>query len=165
MAGRKPLCQVCGEAPVQYQITEARGNEVKTVGICKACAEKRGIRHEDGTITVDVKGMMASLAPPAKAPRRRAASACPACGWTLADLERAGRLGCPACYEAFGRALEPIVRKVQAGPQHRGLVPHRFAAQADEIRRLRDDLDAAVREERYEDAARIRDLLRVRGGR
>jgi protein arginine kinase activator len=163
---RKKLCQVCGENPVQYQITEARGKEVRTIGVCRECAEKRGIRHEDGTIMVDLKGVMNSLAGPAGRPRRRPAGvACGACGTTLAEFERTGRLGCPRCYEAFARELEPVIRKVQAGPQHRGLVPARLAAEADEIRRLRTDLDAAVREERYEDAARIRDLLRIHGAR
>lgn len=164
---RRKVCQICGENPIQYQITEARGEEVRTVGVCRACAEKRGIRHEDGTIVVDLKGVMHSLAAPAPGrPRRRPAGvACGACGTTLAEFERTGRLGCPACYEAFARELEPVIRKVQAGPQHRGLVPARLAAEAEEIRRLRADLDEAVREERYEDAARIRDLLRLRGAR
>lgn len=160
---RKGTCQVCGENPVQYQITEAHGKEVRTIGICRACAEERGIRHEHGTITVDVKGVMQSFRPPApEGRRRRAGIACGTCGATLSDFERTGRLGCPACYAAFARELEPVVRKVQLGPHHRGLSPARFSGEAEAIGRLRADLDVAVREERYEDAARLRDLLRLR---
>ena len=163
---KKTVCQVCGENPVQYQITEARGKEVRTVGICRECAETRGIRHENGTITVDVKGVMTSFSPTGAAPRRRRAGvACGACGTTLTEFERTGRLGCAACYEAFARELEPVVRKIQSGPQHRGLVPARLSEEMEHVRRLRGDLDVAVREERYEDAAKIRDQLKVRGAR
>ncbi|HEY8449100.1 MAG TPA: UvrB/UvrC motif-containing protein, partial [Bacillota bacterium] len=57
---------------------------------------------------------------------------------------------------------EPIVRRVHGSTRHVGKVAGRGGA--DNLRRraeaLRSELQRAVEEERYEDAARLRDQLR-----
>lgn len=52
---------------------------------------------------------------------------CPLCGMRPEDYKRLGRLGCDACYEAFNRQLQPIIRDMHPGIAHAGKHPKRPA--------------------------------------
>ena len=74
-----------------------------------------------------------------------------------------GRLGCPSCYTVFQTALEPLLEKIHGGTRHVGKAPDESSA-VDRSRErrlvaLRRELQAVVREERYEEAAGLRDRL------
>lgn len=92
--------------------------------------------------------------------------ACPHCGITLGDIQRAGKLGCPHDYLVFGETLSQVIAVSQAGAQrHVGKVPEGapaetrravLQARVDEIQRR---LDGAVFREDYERAAEYRDEI------
>lgn len=94
---------------------------------------------------------------------------CPHCGFTQRDFERLGRLGCPRCHEFFAPLLSPLLRRMHRGVVHLGKVPGGALTQDSLAAReayLVAQLEAAVRYERFEDAAEIRDhlqALRARG--
>lgn len=83
---------------------------------------------------------------------------CPSCGFTAEHLRKTGRLGCPQCYESFRGMLEDVLSDCQKGSTHSGKVPHSMRG----LRRknLESALDEAVRDERFEDAAELRDQLK-----
>ena len=88
-------------------------------------------------------------------PDHRAADAvCPVCGLSRGDLRARRRLGCPRCFETFETDVRTFLSaQVPAAPRS-GEDPdealrHRAAD------RLRRELDHAIREERFEDAARL----------
>lgn len=103
---------------------------------------------------------------------------CPDCGHTLADFKAKGRLGCPACYVFFKNQIGPLLQHCHEGSlQHAGKVPpaqdvvseiaDAVAAKAGEREMIQNSLDAlqkkmdaAVKEERYEDAGRVRDQIK-----
>ena len=88
---------------------------------------------------------------------------CPACGLSREDFEEHGRLGCPQCYDAFGSAIVPLLRKLHLGGGHLGKIPRRALidrAVNDRIRRLKVRMEKAVSMERYEDAARFRNEIK-----
>lgn len=93
----------------------------------------------------------------------QATISCPACGLRLAEFRQKGMLGCPECYRAFGRSLQGIIQRAQAGSvHHRGKSPRRQGATVDrqlELGRLVKDLEDAVASEQFERAAEIRDQL------
>ncbi|MFH1067792.1 MAG: UvrB/UvrC motif-containing protein [bacterium] len=82
---------------------------------------------------------------------------CPVCGFTSEDVRKTGRLGCPECYEAFSAMLQEVLNDCQKGPRHSGKAP----AKMQNVRkdRLEKELRKAIAEERFEDAAKIRDQL------
>jgi protein arginine kinase activator len=105
-------------------------------------------------------------------------AACPDCGITYPEFRARGRLGCPRDYEFFAAELGPLMASIhQGGTQHRGRAPSRRRAETpamepvapppppvpptpeDPATALRRSLDEAVAEERYEDAAALRDRL------
>jgi len=77
------------------------------------------------------------------------------------DFKKTSRLGCPACYEAFAEELTPLLAAVHKGTHHIGKVPAGAAHDSPaEIVALQKQLNEAVAGERYEEAARLRDVIR-----
>jgi len=87
---------------------------------------------------------------------------CPTCGFSLRDWKRTGRFGCSDCYEAFAEKIEPALKRLHTDSVHRGKIPRRAYSQSlveNRIKDLQRQLDDAVKEERFEDAAATRDLM------
>ncbi len=87
---------------------------------------------------------------------------CEQCGFTQGDFKKQGRFGCPACYEAFKSVIEPMLDGMHKGTRHVGKVPRRSLDSRlikDRIAKLEQELAEAIKTERYEDAARIRDEI------
>ena len=91
------------------------------------------------------------------------ASACENCGMTHAEFRRHGILGCPGCYQAFEKQLEPLISRAQGGATHHsGHVPDRHSGHLDrqlQRSRLLKQLNEAIATEQYERAAKIRDSI------
>jgi protein arginine kinase activator len=88
---------------------------------------------------------------------------CPDCGITYAEFRNQGRLGCPHDYEVFAEPLAEVLEKVHGATEHLGKLPHRAGADLTEQRQLmqlRRQLQEAVENEKYEEAARLRDLIK-----
>ncbi len=113
--------------------------------------------------------------------------ACPHCGMTYNEFLKFSRFGCGDCVHTFGFLLDDYLKKIQAGCEHNGKVycgretvhipeidltmfspevvpevvvnvPERVLTEEDE---LRERLSAAIAAEEFEEAARIRDQIRV----
>jgi protein arginine kinase activator len=89
--------------------------------------------------------------------------ACAECGMTFAQFRRDGTLGCPACYESFGKHLSAMIERAQSGATHHcGKRPHNAGTSLDNQARmstLMRELNSAVAAEQYERAAELRDTL------
>ena len=91
------------------------------------------------------------------------ALACPACGFTQADFKKTGRLGCPVCYDTFAEGLSGLLKAMHRRTTHTGKIPARLKRSIEmgaRVSQLKRDLDKAVMEENYENAAEIRDQLK-----
>ena len=90
--------------------------------------------------------------------------ACPHCGFTLEQFGKEAVLGCPKDYEVFEKSLTPLIAKAQSGKAtHCGKVPSRIPTDSKkqmELMNLRQQLDAAVKAEDYELAAKLRDKIK-----
>ena len=89
---------------------------------------------------------------------------CPRCGETYAEFQKSGMLGCAACYQAFRKELTPLITRVQGRTQHAGRRPpvsEEEQARQTLMEDLRARMEAAVAEENFEEAARLRDELRA----
>lgn len=154
-----PMCDLCKAAPAAIQFVEQRGAETRKISICHACAAKQGISHDGSSLTFNLPSILAAMSAivqPEEEP------VCESCGMTGAQFREGGRLGCAKCYEAFESILKPIIKRTQSGVSHRGLVPARLASamEQSELPELKKRLEQCVREEKYEEAARLRDRIR-----
>lgn len=86
------------------------------------------------------------------------------CGKTLRELRQDGRAGCAACYHTFADVLEPYIRRVQGADSHIGSIPQVAQTAHDPLESLKDKLQEAIKNECYEEAARLRDEIRRQEG-
>ncbi len=90
--------------------------------------------------------------------------ACSDCGMTIAQYKEIGLLGCPTCYETFHEEIKNIIANVQDNQTHHiGRAPSQSNTVLNRhllIRRLLKQLESAVNQEEYEQAADLRDQLR-----
>lgn len=92
---------------------------------------------------------------------------CDKCKTTYDEFLQRGRFGCSSCYKSFKHELGKTLRGIQGAEAHTGKRPKDFMSQADNIlkglseeEKLTFELQKAIEKEEYEEAARLRDLIR-----
>ncbi len=112
------------------------------------------------------------------------AKKCPACGATFSDIAESGRVGCADCYDSFAEQLAPSIIRTHGRVSHVGKHPsgavssekadsakakpnvkqNDSAAAVNEkqtkIAELKAQLKKAIETEQYEEAARLRDIIK-----
>ena len=150
-------CQIC-DSPATFHLTDVAGGTKRELHLCERCARARDLIPDPPGPQIDLKALMGLLTGPLVSPAAAAPAppaACAACGMSAAEFKAAGRLGCPHDYDALRPALEPLLERIHRAPAHAGKAPR--AARARDLKRR---LGAAVAAEDYEEAARLRDLIR-----
>ena len=103
---------------------------------------------------------------------RDVSARCPTCGTTWDRLKTDGRAGCSGCYAAFRTELNDVMTRLQRGGQHLGKTPKaagKRRRRLDHLRQRRDHqlqllqnrLKEAVASEQYEEAATLRDKIKI----
>lgn len=150
-------CDFC-ENPATVHMTEIKSGEKTQMHLCEFCAKQM---HSGGSAG-GVQKVLTGLAPTAVS--TGAKLTCPQCGMTYAEFKQHGRFGCAHDYEVFGKELDPLFRRIHQSTGYCGKTPDGRVVDArqaeDALREAREKLRRAISEERYEDAARLRDELR-----
>lgn len=151
------LCQNCGERPARISITQIINSKKTEIHLCHQCAQQGG--HGDSVFPLHT--MLAGLVDWTEtyAPNK----SCPKCGMTETQLRQRGKFGCEGCYNTWSPWAEKIVSSVQGRSAHTGKFPHSVGTQVKierELDQLKKELAAAIHQERFEDAAKIRDRIR-----
>jgi protein arginine kinase activator len=155
---RDVKCEVCKKNDATVHLKQAADGKVKECHLCEACAAEKGFDVAAPMALTDfLFGMEVQQDTPA-APGEPEVT-CAACGMRTSDFRKRSRLGCPRCYETFSADLEPMLAGIQKGTWHTGKVPERQKLSA-EIASTRKLLDEAVEIQNFEEAAKLRDLLR-----
>lgn len=153
-------CDLCGK-PASVHLTQIVNAKMHKVDLCEACAQAKGVTDPGGFSLADLL-MKASLSPEASAGGVSGAGECPECGFTPGDFKKHGRFGCPRCYQTFSGLVAPMLDNMHKGTRHAGKVPEkalRRRSLAERVAELETQLGEAIKAERYEDAARLRDGL------
>lgn len=189
----KMLCQICNKNPATIHIQEIVNGKMQTLNLCLSCAGKKSLAHAmfDGMDLSDIlQSLEQNLAdfgiigPDKKmtALKRdeQEKTTCPVCSWDSDQFHKTGRLGCPACYEAFADELKSLMPKLHRSSVHTGklpaVCPESCATEKtsidsiakhlldekhtrNELEVLEQDLKESVRREEYELAAELRDKI------
>ena len=95
---------------------------------------------------------------------------CKTCNSTLSDFNKTGLFGCPDCYDTFAEEIIPVLQKTQPAVSHKGNVPvNKEQAPEDKeknekLQSLQEELKKMISEEKYEEAAKIRDEIKAMKG-
>jgi len=152
-------CQICG-AQANVHLTQIIGGKMQKIDLCDKCAKEKGVADPTGFSLADMLlGLGASENMRAGNPEELQ---CPECGFSQQDFKKTGRLGCPTCYETFNEGLQLILKDMHKDVVHKGKIPAKLQKSKvyqTRILELQTDLQEAVRAEKYELAAALRDQI------
>jgi len=153
-------CQLCSN-PATIHLTEIVDSQKKEIHLCQACAESQNlVQKQELNLPAILQSLIGQhLGQPADVLARLT---CPACGIRYMEFRAQGRLGCPHDYNVFRVGLEPLLQRIHRATRHVGKAPSRVVPAERHAERveLRRRLQAAIEAEAYEEAARLRDLLK-----
>jgi protein arginine kinase activator len=153
-------CQFCSK-PATVHLTDIVNQQKKELHLCQSCAEQQQLlKHQELNLPAILQSLIGQHL---GLTDELARLTCPACGIKYMEFRAQGRLGCPHDYAVFRTGLEPLLLRLHRSVRHAGKCPRRPPPGPErqaEVRELRRRLRAAVEAEAYEEAARLRDLLR-----
>lgn len=156
------LCQNCKQTNATVHLTDIQpSGEPVERHLCEVCASQEGVTmkpHEPAN------QMLEKFVKLGAGMQEAAQRTCPHCGISFGEFRAQGQLGCPHDYTEFADLLMPLIERAHDGAtKHVGKIPGRqndSGKQRLEHARLQQELETAIREERYEKAAELRDEIR-----
>jgi len=154
-------CQSCSSKATVHFTDIIKGNK-KEVHLCQSCAEqKQLIKNQELNFPAILQNLIGQHV--GQLTDALARLTCPSCGIKYMEFRAEGRLGCPNDYEVFRVGLEPLLQRLHRSLRHKGKTPRHgpsLGKISAEMIELRNRLREAVETENYEEAARLRDLIR-----
>ncbi|HWQ73531.1 MAG TPA: DNA helicase UvrBC [Desulfitobacteriaceae bacterium] len=160
------LCQHCQQREAKVRLIKTIKGQTEELNLCEPCSQKIhefNIFIQPGIVVPDfLQALFGFMSQPEKSGIPQEES-CPRCGITFNQITRAGKLGCSVCYDKFEPQLESLLRRIHGGGQHVGKIPlRRGAAIKDkmQLQNLKEQLAGLIQQEKFEEAAVIRDQIK-----
>ena len=177
------LCQNCGKNEVTFKYTQVINGVKKELNLCDNCARELGFKDINFNMPISFSSFLSdffndysdNLLPSFMGTQ---AKECSGCGTTFDDFINSGEFGCSECYNIFEDRISPILKNLQGANRHIGRGYREIAPSTDneekasknvekkekkesKLEKLQKDLQKAIKDERYEDAAKIRDEIKT----
>lgn len=156
---RPVKCEICHLHDASRVMKRPIDGVPSELYVCDECARTAATPSSvpdagDSSLHRSVTDVLFSLGLPVSSSNDVPDAVCPVCGLSRGDLRAKRRLGCPHCFDVFGADIRTFLsEQVPVGPRAKDSPVEAFAGR--EVDRTRADLDRAVAEERFEDAARL----------
>jgi protein arginine kinase activator len=161
------------------------GSETTQAHLCEVCAQEQGQSfgvwntlnfHPLAALTGLIHQMLPWSSPDAPAldgmassPLAESKLQCPNCGYQLSTFRQNGRLGCTKCYESFASFVGPLITNIHGHARHVEENSDVFPSSTprpsgetlanDPVSEMRKKMKEAVKKEKFEEAAKIRDEI------
>ena len=169
-------CENCGKREATVKYTQNINGKYSKIQLCEDCARKLGLDMFEMNMPIDFSSFFSDmlndysglgLLPSFESNTQEK---CEKCGLTYEEFMHTGKVGCMNCYNQFRDKIEPILRNLHGSSSHVGrkainLKQHikeepQINENYNEIQELQEQLKQAIKEEKYEDAAVIRDKIK-----
>lgn len=154
------LCEECKQHEASVLISLVVNGQNTTKHLCSDCMKRLQTNFAKG----DIQSLLSSiLSTMTTAKEEEAALKCSRCGLSFKEFQETGRLGCAQCYHDFSQQLKPMLLRIHGRSQHSGRVPIEARGERermDAIAQLRAQMERAIYDENFEDAAVLRDKLK-----
>lgn len=153
------LCEKCGKRHATTHIKTVVNGVVRVYNLCSVCASNSGYANNS------LAGMLASMfGEISNNELLNQGTKCSVCGSSFADIANSGKVGCSECYSVFYDKLLPYLKRVHGSTKHAGKIPNSapLVVRPNEktLADLRNELTLLVSEEKYEQAAVVRDKIK-----
>jgi protein arginine kinase activator len=153
-------CEACGKNVATVHYTEIINEELKEMHLCEWCAQQKEALVKPHFFTAEfLSGMLDG----SQVSTEKQTKKCAQCGFSHSDFQKLGRLGCSECYQIFKEQIAPLLKRVHGSTRHVGNVPPRgknIANTRKDLNRLRQELKKVISNEKFEEAARLRDKIK-----
>lgn len=182
-------CSNCGENDATMKFVQIINGIKNELFLCEECSQEMGLEDIDLNIPMDFSSFIDELFDNYNEDELLAAltdtpeEVCRNCGLTYEEFVKSGKLGCVNCYDVFKDRIDLITKNIQGTSNHvgrklEGNSNNKFEIKNNEILSklndsekinnkdeyniniLKDKLKKAVSEEKYEEAAKIRDEIK-----
>ncbi len=177
------LCDNCKKREANVRYSENINGVKKELHLCEECSQNLGITdHLNFNMGLDIPSIFggifedfAGFSEPDFMPLLNEIrdTRCETCGMSFDDILNNGRLGCQDCYTTFENRLDPILKRMQGSNRHVGRLGKiqnnkpqiskketKEPQENDKLQKLENELKQAIKEERYEEAAKLRDEIK-----
>jgi protein arginine kinase activator len=144
-------CEICNERDAEVGVKRMLAGKEQDLFVCRVCAQ-RAVGTQVGPLVEMLLEAAFDLQPLSDE------RICPGCGLSRSEFRQRERVGCARCYETFARELAPLLREMHVAGHHAGKMPERERAHLKRAE-IEAALQETIRNQRYEDAAVLRDRL------
>lgn len=159
-------CSHCHENDANTHIKRVINGRKEEHYLCDKCARELGFMDDFQLESFNMDSFFGNLLGAGAAALNSLADIdrCKTCGSSFNDIIQSGRVGCADCYSKFEDKLSPSIEKLHGKSKHIG----KFVTYeeddttniASQIDSLKSDLKQAIQDQRFEDAAIIRDKIK-----
>lgn len=181
------LCQKCNKNEANVKYTEIINGEKKEMMLCEECSHKLGLDNINFNMPIDFSSFFGGLLEdeynsPEFMPLFQQVKElkCDNCNMTYDEFINQGKFGCPECYDVFSSKIDTILKRLHGSSEYVGRKAlgannnnensiekkntkvskkEKTSDKESKINELQKELKKAISEERYEDAAKIRDEI------
>lgn len=156
-------CQNCNKKEANVRYYENINGDKREIILCSECAEKL-----DLVKFPDMLSFFTQSYPKKINEKEYLTTVCDKCSYTFDDYLNTGFFGCPNCYSSFSDRIDSLLYKMYGKNRHRLLQDYSINNRKKEskinninsIEELKKMQEIAIKEEKYEDAAKIRDRIK-----
>ena len=165
------LCDNCGEHEASIKLTQIINGKKTEMMICEECGQKMGISDINFEMPIDISNFLGNFEfenenyMPFNINNKEVR--CQKCNMTYQDFLDKGKFGCEECYKTFENKINILLKRIQGTDKYLGRkASHNENNSVPEVKlnnkleQLQKDLKLAIKEERYEDAAKLRDEIK-----
>lgn len=182
-------CVNCGRNDANIKYTRIINGKKTEMILCEECAKAEGIDDLDFNMPIDFSNFISDffeddfMLPSFQLMKEQN---CSKCGLTFESFVKSGKLGCSECYNVFSNKIDSVLKNLHGTSTHKGRAPKILNEKNKEnfignnentkkqkienetenkINNLNIKLQEAIKEERYEEAAKIRDEIKQLKGK
>ncbi len=167
------FCERCKNIEATIHLTEIIKDVKSELHLCENCAREIGLNSKLSNFSLSIPEMLSFLDID-EVDDYVNGSVCKSCGMSFVDYSRESKLGCPDCYRYLGESLKSVIAGYHGAVKHTGKHPNNpvgitsityektvvAANPKKSMEELKNLLNRAVADERYEEAALLRDKIR-----
>lgn len=172
------LCENCKKNEANVRYTQIVNGIKKEMHLCEECSRKLGINDMNFNMPIDFSSFFGdflneynhSFMPLLETEKKLV---CDKCKMTYDDFIETGKFGCSNCYNIFSENIDPILKRLHGSNRYIGRkakntksskkieeLQTKVDTKDSKIANLKNELKKMIKEEKYEEAAKIRDQIK-----
>lgn len=177
------MCENCGKNEANIKYTEVINGNKKEMHLCEECSKKLGIEEIDFDIpSLDFSSFFGDLLNDYEESSflpnyiKENKQKCNKCGMTFEEFTNIGKFGCDECYNVFSSKIDTMLKNIHGDNRHVGRIgkisaknnindTQKDTTKNNKVDELKEKLRQLVKEEKYEEAAKVRDEIKKEEGR